>query len=91
MSANGTDGQTPMAPQRPQMQQQATRRKFWGWGLESEGLTASEIEQLGGTFAGRWGIDAVRVLEPPRVDELDLRTPRLSPPASLEAAFGAEP
>ena len=51
MSANGTDGQTPMAPQRPQMQQQATRRKFWGWGLESEGLTASEIEQLGGTFA----------------------------------------
>ena len=91
MSANGTDGQTPMAPQRPQMQQQATRRKFWGWGLESEGLTASEIEQLGGTFAGRWGIDAVRVLEPPRVDELDLRAPRLSPPASLEAAFGAEP
>ena len=91
MSANGTDGQTPMAPQRPQMQQQATRRKFWGWGLESEGLTASEIEQLGGTFAGRWGIDAVRVLEPPRVDELDLRAPRLSPPASLEAAFSTEP
>jgi len=73
------------------MPQRATRRKFWGWGLEGEGLTASEIEQLGGTFAGRWGIDAVRVLEPPRVDELDLRAPRLSPPASLEAAFSTEP
>ncbi len=91
MSANGTDGHTPTAPQRPRMPQQATRRKFWGWGLEGGGLTASEIGQLGGTFAGRWGIDAGRVLEPPRVDELDLRAPRLSPPASLEAAFTAEP
>jgi len=85
VSANGTRGQTPTAPQ------QATRRKFWGWGLEGEGLTANEIEQLGGTFAGRWGIDAERVLEPPQVDELDLRAPRLSPPASLEAAFSTEP
>ena len=91
MSANGTDGQTPTAPQRPRTPQQATRRKFWGWGLEGEGLTPSEIEQLGGTFAGRWGIDAARVLEPPRVDELDLPAPRLSPPASLEAAFSTEP
>jgi alkyldihydroxyacetonephosphate synthase len=91
VSANETGGQTPMAPQRPRMPQQATRRKFWGWGLEGEGLTAGEIEQLGGTFAGRWGIDAVRVLEPPRVDDLELRAPRLAPPASLEAAFSTEP
>jgi alkyldihydroxyacetonephosphate synthase len=71
--------------------QQAGRRKFWGWGLEGEGLTASEIEQLGAMFAGRLGVDAVRVLEPPRVEELELRAPRLAPPASLEAAFSAEP
>jgi alkyldihydroxyacetonephosphate synthase len=91
VSANETDGQTPMAPQRPRTPQQATRRKFWGWGLEGEGFTASEIEQLGDTFAGRWGIDAVRVLDPPRLDELELRAPRLAPPASLEAAFSTEP
>ena len=41
VSANGTDGQAPGGPQ------QAARRKFWGWGLEGEGLTASEIGQLG--------------------------------------------
>jgi hypothetical protein len=47
MSTNGTDGRTPRTPQ----WQQATRRKFWGWGLEAEGLSGSEIQQLGGTFA----------------------------------------
>lgn len=73
------------------MPRHAARRKFWGWGLEGEGLRASEIEELGGTLAGRWGIDAGRVAEPPRVDELELRAPRLAPPASLEAAFSAEP
>jgi alkyldihydroxyacetonephosphate synthase len=67
------------------------RRKFWGWGLEGEGLGRSELEQLGATFAGRFGIAGVRVQEPPQVEELDLRAPRLSPPASLEAAFSADP
>ena len=61
----------------------ATRRKFWGWGLEGEGLAVSEIEQLGAVFTERLGIDGVRVQEPPRVEELDLRAPRLVPPASL--------
>ena len=46
----------------------ATRRKFWGWGLAGEGLAAGEIEQLGATFARRFGIDGVRVRKPPRVD-----------------------
>jgi alkyldihydroxyacetonephosphate synthase len=79
VSANGTDGQT------------SARRKIWGWGLEGEGLTPSEIEQLAGTFAGRWEVGAGRVLEPPRVDELELRAPRLAAPASLAAAFSTEP
>lgn len=32
----------------------AGRRKFWGWGLESEGLARSEIEELGAAFAVRF-------------------------------------
>ena len=69
----------------------AGRRKFWGWGLEGTGLSVSEIEQLGATFAGRFGIDGLRVQEPPRVAELELRAPRLASPTSLEAAFSTDP
>jgi alkyldihydroxyacetonephosphate synthase len=71
--------------------QTAARRKFWGWGLEGDGLTASEIEQLGAAFAERLGIAGVRLLEPPRVAELDLPAPRVAPPASLEPAFSTDP
>jgi alkyldihydroxyacetonephosphate synthase len=67
------------------------RRKFWGWGLESEGLAANELEQLGATFAGRFGMDGVRIQEPPRVDELELAAPGLAPPTSLEVAFSTDP
>src|SRR6516225_5593324 len=67
------------------------RRKFWGWGLEGEGLAASEIEQLGAVFTERLGTNGVRVQEPPRVEELDLPAPRLTAPASLKPAFSADP
>src|ERR1700745_1786335 len=69
----------------------AARRKFWGWGLEGDGLAASELEQLGAVFTERLGIDSVRAQEPPRVQELDLRAPRLVPPASLEPGFSTDP
>jgi alkyldihydroxyacetonephosphate synthase len=68
----------------------ARRRKFWGWGLEGEGLSESEMKRLGETFGERFGIGQVRLQEPPRVEELDLRAPRLAPPASLESAFSAD-
>jgi hypothetical protein len=59
--------------------------------LEGEGLAVREIEQLGATLTERFEIDGARVQEPPRVDELDLRAPRLAPSASLEAAFSTDP
>ncbi|MBV9422542.1 MAG: FAD-binding oxidoreductase [Solirubrobacterales bacterium] len=68
-----------------------TRRKFWGWGLEGEGLDDAEVEQLGNAFVRRFAIDGVRMQEPPRVDELELSPPRLAPPESLQAAFSAHP
>ena len=89
VSGSGT-GEGTSAASSPRAQP-AARRKFWGWGLEGQGLAVSEIEQLGAAFAGRLGIDGVRVEEPPRVEDLQLRAPRLAPPASLEAAFSADP
>jgi alkyldihydroxyacetonephosphate synthase len=86
MSANGTGDGAAAPPSQP-----AARRKFWGWGLEGEGLAVSEIEQLGAVFAERLGIMGAGVREPPRVAELDLRAPRLAPPASLEPAFSTDP
>lgn len=67
------------------------RRKFWGWGREDEGLTASEVEQLGDTFVKRFGIQDVHLREPPRVGDLELPAPRLTPPALPGAAFSQEP
>jgi alkyldihydroxyacetonephosphate synthase len=86
VSANGMGDGGPTALSRP-----AARRKFWGWGLEGQRLAASEIEQLGAVFTERLGIDVGRVHESPRVEELDLRAPRLAPPASLESAFSTDP
>ena len=86
MSASTTgDGASALRSQPP------ARRKFWGWGLEGQGLAAGEIEQLGAVFTERLGIDGVRVQEPPEVEELDLPAPRLMPPASLEPAFSTDP
>ena len=86
MSANGTGDGASAAPQQP-----AARRKFWGWGLEGEGLAAGEIGQLGAVFTERLGIDSVREQAPPRVQELDLPAPRLVPPASLDPVFSTDP
>jgi alkyldihydroxyacetonephosphate synthase len=86
VSANETGDRT-SAP----LSQSAARRKFWGWGLEGEGLAASEIEQLGAVFTERLRIDDLRVQEPPRLEELDLRAPRLVPPASLDPVFSTDP
>ena len=63
------------------------RRKFWGWGLEQEGLDRGELEELAETFAARFGLVDVRIQEPPRVEDLDLPKPRLSPPSSLAGLF----
>jgi alkyldihydroxyacetonephosphate synthase len=67
------------------------RRKFWGWGLEGEGLDRAELEELGASFASRFGLGELRVLEPPRVEELDLPVPRLSAPGSLGRLMSADP
>lgn len=59
------------------------RRKFWGWGWEGEGPSAEQQERIAMLVAARLGIEAPSVVAPPSLDEIELRTPRIEPPASL--------
>jgi alkyldihydroxyacetonephosphate synthase len=69
----------------------SARRKFWGWGREGEGLSRAELVELGTTFAERFGLDGVRMQQPPQVAELDLAAPRLTPPESIATFLSADP
>lgn len=68
----------------------ARRRKFWGWGYEGDGLSAAEMELLARLVAGRFGLSDVRAADPPAIDDLALRAPRIEPPPRLAACFSAD-
>jgi alkyldihydroxyacetonephosphate synthase len=59
------------------------RRKFWGWGYEGDGLSEDELRELASRVSQRLGIRELRAVSPPRLEELDLRPPRVRPPAVL--------
>ena len=59
------------------------RRKFWGWGYEDQDLSREEKENLAALLASRFGGGELTIGEPPALDEVELRPPRLEPPASL--------
>src|SRR5215471_14750210 len=59
------------------------RLKHFGWGREGEGMTpeeeAFEFRRLG----KRFGIERFNEIPAPRLEEIGLSVPRLTPPASL--------
>ena len=61
----------------------ARRRKFWGWGFEDADLGRDEKLALAVRLAERLGGGDLTVDEPPTLDEVHLRAPRVEPPASL--------
>ncbi|MGH6901765.1 MAG: FAD-binding oxidoreductase [Geminicoccaceae bacterium] len=59
----------------------ARRWKIWGWGREGEGLEATEERRLLQFYAERLGVADRPGRPAPRIEEVDLRAPRiLSPP-----------
>ena len=64
-------------------------RRFWGWGLESDALSARERS----TITALLSVLGARVEDrpAPQVGEFDLPSPRLAPPAALAAQFSAAP
>ena len=58
------------------------RLKFYGWGVENTGLDEAERERLFRFVADRLGIEPCLVA-PPKMADISLRKPRVTPPGSL--------
>ena len=59
------------------------RLKYWGWGYEGDGLSASDRDALLDNLAARFGISGSGTGAIPGLDDLSLPPPRLAPPAGL--------
>src|SRR5260370_23307165 len=66
------------------------RRKFWGLGYEGDGYTPAETEELGQSLSSVLGLANLRMKSPPRIEDIDLRPARVSPPDHLGVAFSQE-
>ena len=72
----------PTAPDDPATP--AARTRSWqGWGWEESAATDEQTDRLAAALAGRFGIAAPTAEVPVRLEDLDLRPPRVAPPASL--------
>ena len=58
------------------------RRSFWAWGMESDEPTDAERRQLAERLSRSYGVP-VEVPPVPTSQDLELRKPRVTPPASL--------
>ena len=67
------------------------RRKFWGWGYEDQQPPHDEVVQAGRAAREQLGFGPAEVERPPRLEDLELRAPRLAPPLALAAICRADP
>jgi len=67
------------------------RRKFWGWGWEDEGPTADQQQRIAQLLAARFALAAVTQAPPPRIEEIELRAPRVAAPAALASICSTLP
>ncbi len=71
-------------------QRSGRRRNWWGWGWEDQALDDVTARKLCAGVAAAFGVD-VLLADPPRLDDLDLPAPRISPPSALAALVDATP
>ena len=67
-----------------------SRLKFYGWGMENTGLDEAERERLFRFLADRLGVEP-RLVAPPRVADISLRAPRVTPPGTIAHMFTDDP
>ena len=61
------------------------KRKFWGWGYEDQGPTPEQQRHMAERMAKRFGLGPLEITPPPKESDLNLRAPRVEPPAALES------
>ena len=61
------------------------RRKFWGWGFEDQQPPHEQVVEMAAAARAHLGFGPGEVERPARIEEVELPSPRLSPPAALEA------
>jgi alkyldihydroxyacetonephosphate synthase len=67
------------------------RRKFWGWGWDDERADPRQVQAVEAALRGWLGMQDLDVVAPPRLDQLSLRPPRITPPPALEPLTSAAP
>lgn len=65
-------------------------RRFWGWGYEDESADPSVLTAVEAGLSGLLGMSDLVRRAPPRIDEIALRAPRVSVPASLQTIVTAD-
>ncbi|MDP9138015.1 MAG: FAD-binding oxidoreductase [Pseudomonadota bacterium] len=68
----------------------AARLKHYGWGREGEGMTSQEQGFILGLYRKAFGCGAFDTAAIPRLEDVELREPRVKPPVSLSAFCTSE-
>ena len=66
------------------------RLKHYGWGREGEGMSAEERDFVLGRYRQKFARDSFDTIAVPRLEDISLRPPRVTPPASLAAFCTSE-
>ena len=68
----------------------APSRSWWGWGSEESALIPEEQARLASGVAALLGVEGLEDHAPPELAGLELREPRVSPPAALARICSAD-
>lgn len=66
------------------------RLKFYGWGYEDQGPNPEQQKHMAERLAARFGLGRFEIVPPPKLEEIELRAPRIAPPATLAAICSAD-
>ena len=69
----------------------ARRRKFWGWGFEDQQPAHEEVKAAAAGAREHLGFGPEEVERPARLEDIELRPPRLEAPESLAAICRNDP